>query len=115
VEEARRFFANPLPVLFLAGHGDIPTSVQAVRLGAEDFLTRHVLRGRLNRQIAVGLGIHERTVKLHRTAITSKVGVQSVGALTQLWLEVSLKGSSPVAQRGVVCASRPGARCSLNE
>ena len=31
---------NPLPVLFLTGHGDIPTSVRAMRQGAEDFLTK---------------------------------------------------------------------------
>ena len=125
---------NPLPVLFLTGHGDIPTSVKAMRLGAEDFLTKtapkktlleavnralardvreraeraraeaargrfatltererevlqHVLQGQLNKQIAWDLGIHERTVKLHRTAITTKVGVQSVTELTQLWLQ----------------------------
>jgi len=131
--------ANPLPVLFLTGHGDIPTSVHAMRLGAEDFLTKraprealleavgralardareraertrgqeararfdaltgrerevleHVLRGQLNKQIAGDLGIHERTVKLHRTAITTKVGVQSVAELTQLWMEAFPKG-----------------------
>jgi FixJ family two-component response regulator len=130
---------SPLPVLFLTGHGDIPTSVHAMRLGAEDFLTKraprealleavsralardareraareqvegararfgtltarerevleHVLRGQLNKQIAGDLGIHERTVKLHRTAITSKVGVQSVAELTQLWMEAFPKG-----------------------
>ena len=130
---------NPLPVLFLTGHGDIPTSVQAMRLGAEDFLTKrapreallgavtralardareraertrvreararfatltvrerevleHVLRGQLNKQIAADLGIHERTVKLHRTAITSKVGVQSVAELAQLWMAAFPKG-----------------------
>ena len=32
---------NPLPVLFLTGHGDIPTSVRAMRQGAEDFLTKN--------------------------------------------------------------------------
>ena len=52
----------------------------------------HVLRGQLNKQIAADLGIHERTVKLHRTAITSKVGVQSVAELTQLWMEAFPKG-----------------------
>jgi FixJ family two-component response regulator len=31
---------NPLPVLFLTGHGDILTSVRAMRQGAEDFLTK---------------------------------------------------------------------------
>jgi RNA polymerase sigma factor (sigma-70 family) len=31
-----------LPVIFLTGHGDIPTSVQAIKAGAEDFLTKPV-------------------------------------------------------------------------
>jgi FixJ family two-component response regulator len=52
----------------------------------------HVLRGRLNKQIAADLGIHERTVKLHRTAITTKVGVQSIAELAQLWMETFPKG-----------------------
>lgn len=33
---------NPLPVVFLTGHGDIPTSVRAMKQGAEDFLTKPV-------------------------------------------------------------------------
>ena len=31
---------NPLPIVFLTGQGDIPTSVAAMRHGAEDFLTK---------------------------------------------------------------------------
>jgi two-component system, LuxR family, response regulator FixJ len=122
---------NPLPILFLTGHGDIPSSVHAMRGGAEDFLEKrapkenllnavnraitrdarerverarqgelrarfatltkrelevlgHVVLGRLNKQIAADLCIHERTVKLHRTAITTKLRVQSVAELTRL-------------------------------
>jgi len=37
----------PLPVIFLTGHGDIPTSVDAMRKGAEDFLTKPVKREKL--------------------------------------------------------------------
>lgn len=128
---------NPLPVVFLTGRGDIPASVQAMRQGAEDFLTKdapkedliaaihralkrnekeraerarleavhqkltllsdrerevmkHVVQGKLNKQIADDLGIHERTVKLHRIAITTKLGVPSVAELTKLWLEAGL-------------------------
>lgn len=44
----------------------------------------HVVHGRMNKQIAAALGIHERTVKLHRNAITSKLGVRSVAELTTL-------------------------------
>ena len=126
---------GPLPIIFLTGQGDIPSAVQAMRQGAEDFLTKqapkeellgavnraverdiqeraqrerlhalrelfaalsprevevleHVVQGKLNKQIAADLGIHERTVKLHRTAITTKLGVPSAAELTQLWLEV---------------------------
>jgi FixJ family two-component response regulator len=129
--------SNPLPILFLTGHGDIPSSVQAMRDGAEDFLEKrapkenildavnraldrdsrerearnrqrelrkrfdtltererevlsHVVQGRLNKQIAGDLGIHERTVKLHRTAITTKLKVQSVAELTRLTQEAGI-------------------------
>ena len=128
---------NPLPIVFLTGAGDIPSSVRAMRDGAEDFLEKrapmaellgavnralardarereararqrelharfealtkrelevlgHVVRGQLNKQIADDLGIHERTVKLHRTAITTKLRVQSVAELTRLSAEAGL-------------------------
>jgi FixJ family two-component response regulator len=40
LQEALRRSANPMPVIFLTGQGDIPTSVSAMRSGAEDFLTK---------------------------------------------------------------------------
>ncbi len=128
---------NPLPILFLTGHGDIPSTVHAMRGGAEDFLEKraskekllnavnralvrdarervkrarqgelrarfatltnrelevlgHVVLGKLNKQIAADLCIHERTVKLHRTAITTKLRVQSVAELTRLTDEAGI-------------------------
>jgi FixJ family two-component response regulator len=33
---------NPLPVVFLTGHGDVPKSVRAMKAGAVDFLTKPV-------------------------------------------------------------------------
>ena len=119
-----------LPVVFLTGAADIPSTVSAMRGGAVDFLEkrapseqltaaveralasdreqremrerfaglterelevlRHVLRGRMNKQIAADLGIHERTVKLHRTAVTTKVGVRSVAELATLARDAGL-------------------------
>ena len=119
-----------LPVLFLTGRGDIPSSVRAMRGGAVDFLEkqaseadlvaavkraldsdhtaserrgrfaaltdrelevlRHVVRGLMNKQIAAQLGIHERTVKLHRSAITTKVGVRSAAELATLAREAGI-------------------------
>ena len=133
---------NALPVIFLTGCGDIPSTVQAMREGAEDFLEKrapkeklieavrralkrdesqrkargktreaqqrferltererevleHILRGALNKQIADDLGICERTVKLHRMSIKTKVGAQSVAELVQLAQEA---GNFPKGQ-----------------
>jgi FixJ family two-component response regulator len=36
-----------LPIIFLTGHGDIPTSVQAMKAGAIDFLIKPVSRDKL--------------------------------------------------------------------
>lgn len=137
LQSALAQLSHTLPVVFLTGHGDIPTSVRAMRDGAEDFLEKrapkeeligavrralardereqaererrrtlqarfvpltgrerevlaHVVQGKLNKQIAGDLGIHERTVKLHRTAITTKLGVPSVAELTRLTQEAGL-------------------------
>src|SRR5580765_7401387 len=40
LQEALRTAGSNLPILFLTGRGDIPTTVQAMRGGAEDFLTK---------------------------------------------------------------------------
>jgi len=119
-----------MPIVFLTGRGDIPSSVRAMRQGAVDFLEkrapqtdllaavrraletdaahsglrsrfaglterelevlRHVVRGRMNKQIAADLGIHERTVKLHRSAITTKLGVRSAAELASLARDAGL-------------------------
>ena len=36
-----------LPIVFVTGYGDIPTSVQAIRAGADDFLTKPVPKNKL--------------------------------------------------------------------
>jgi FixJ family two-component response regulator len=36
-----------LPIVFLTGHGDIPTSVRAIKAGAEDFLSKPVSKDTL--------------------------------------------------------------------
>lgn len=40
LQQALSRTTNPLPIIFLTGQGDIPTSVTAMRGGAEDFLTK---------------------------------------------------------------------------
>ena len=51
----------------------------------------HVVEGRMNKEIAFELQIHERTVKLHRTSITRKLGVHSTAQLARLAQEAGLE------------------------
>jgi RNA polymerase sigma factor (sigma-70 family) len=134
-----------MPIVFLTGHGDIPTSVRAIKEGAVDFLTkpvdekdlldairealakdkeqytqqsekekvldcvheltvrerevlRHVIAGRLNKQIARSLGIAEKTVKVHRGRVMEKMAADSVAVLVRLaekaGIEPAATGSS---------------------
>jgi FixJ family two-component response regulator len=62
-----------MPVVFLSGRGDIPTSVKAIKLGAEDFLTKPVCREDLVDAIERALAHarvrsvqHHRLGKLHK-------------------------------------------------
>ncbi len=127
-----------MPIVFITGHGDIPMSVEAMKKGAVDFLTkpfddeqllqalraaiekdqnaraeytevleirrrielltpredeilRYVVTGMLNKQIALKLGIAEKTVKVHRGRVMEKLGVDSVAELVRLAEKAGVK------------------------
>jgi len=48
-----------VPIVFLTGHGDIPTSVKVIKAGAEDFLTKPISKDKL-------IGAIERAVARHQ-------------------------------------------------
>ena len=54
-----------LPVIFLTGQGDIPASVQAMRHGAEDFLTKPVKREKLFDAVQRALARNQREREVH--------------------------------------------------
>jgi FixJ family two-component response regulator len=47
LQQALALRADPLPVIFISGHGDIATSVRAMKAGASDFLTKPIQRDTL--------------------------------------------------------------------
>jgi two-component system, LuxR family, response regulator FixJ len=126
-----------MPVVFLSGRGDIPSTVSAMQHGAVDFIEKHapweqllsairraleldereherraqqsdlrrkcdlltrrqlevlreIVHGQMNKQIAATLGISERTVKLHRTAVKEKLGARTSAQLAALARDAGL-------------------------
>ena len=51
-----------LPIIFLTGHGDIPMSVQAIKAGAVDFLTKPVTREKLLTSVRAAIQQSERVL-----------------------------------------------------
>jgi len=127
-----------LPVIFLTGHGDVPTAVSAIQRGAFDFLTKPIEKKRLleavgkaltqsessrvddqrraelrqrferltpterkilklvieglpNKAIANQIGNAERTVKLHRSNLSQKIGANCTADLVRFYFEAGLE------------------------
>jgi FixJ family two-component response regulator len=141
LQQALTAAASALPVIFLTGHGDIDSSVQAMKLGAADFLTKPVdgdkllravraaveknrqtraeraelddilerlasltprehevlalvVEGKLNKQAAAELGTVEKTIKVHRARVMTKMRAGSLAELVRLVGRVDMRGAA---------------------
>ena len=65
---------STIPIVFLTGYGDIPTTVHAIKAGAEDFLTKPVSEDQL-------LGAVERAIAHHQAAGEERSRIDALHAL----------------------------------
>jgi FixJ family two-component response regulator len=65
LQEELAKLSHAWPIIFLTGHGDIPTSVLAIKAGAEDFLTKPVASKTLLAAIDRALVRYESLQKNH--------------------------------------------------
>ena len=70
-----------MPIIFITGHGDVPTSVQAMKAGAVEFLTKpfsdvvllDAIRGAIERsRVALRLAAETRALKARYESLTSR-------------------------------------------
>jgi FixJ family two-component response regulator len=53
---------STLPIMFLTGYPDVPTTVRTIKAGAEDFLTKPTASDELLRAIERAIAHHEESV-----------------------------------------------------
>ena len=78
---------NPLPVVFVTGKGDIPTSVRAMRAGAEDFLTKRAATADIVAAIerAIARDARERAERMRAAEARKKLALLSDRELQMLF------------------------------
>jgi len=98
---------STLPIIFLTGYHDIPATVQAIKAGADDFLTKPVVSGDLFRAIEKAFA-HQQTLRDLKDKLDSVRA--RVGRLTPREQEVFelVIGGEPNKQiaRAIGCTTR---------
>ena len=69
---------NVLPIIFLTGHGDIPTSVRAIKAGADDFLSKPVSSATLRESVERALQRYDATHQQHERLNTLRMLVATL-------------------------------------
>ena len=98
---------STLPIIFITGHPDIPTTVRAVKAGAEDFLTKPISSDQLLQAV-------ERTIARHNSTYRQKTDLDiartHIAALTprerQVFDRVIRGATNKHAARALGCTER---------
>jgi FixJ family two-component response regulator len=77
-----------VPIVFLTGHGDIPMSVQAIKAGAVDFLTKPVKDAKLLRAVRAAL----------QRAAEQRDLISEIASLRQRYASLTPRESEVMAQ-----------------
>ena len=81
LQERLSELGSTLPIIFLTGHPDIPTTVRTIKAGADDFLTKPVSSDELLQAVERAIAHHEVTrglkskldvVRAHIAALTPR-------------------------------------------
>jgi RNA polymerase sigma factor (sigma-70 family) len=89
-----------LPIIFLTAHGDIPTSVQAMKAGAVDFLTKPVNGALLLERVhaALARNNHERKREAGRRTLRARLALLTVREREILALAVAGQPNKEIAR-----------------
>ena len=81
-----------LPIVFITGHGDIPTSVKAIKAGATDFLSKPVDAESLLSAIRQALSQHTEAMQRAAALAETRSGVNSLTDRERQVMELVVTG-----------------------
>jgi FixJ family two-component response regulator len=98
---------STLPIIFLTGHPDIPTTVRAIKAGANDFLTKPVSSDELLRAIERAIAHHEVTFGLKSKLDVVRARIATLTPREREVFELVVRGdTNKQAARALGCGER---------
>ena len=98
---------SSLPIIFLTGHPDIPTTVQAIKAGADDFLTKPISSVKLLQAIERAIAHHEVTFGLKSKLDMVRAHVAALTPREREVFELVIRGdTNKQIGRALGCAER---------
>jgi RNA polymerase sigma factor (sigma-70 family) len=85
---------STLPIIFLTGYPDIPTTVRAVKAGADDFLTKPVSSDKLLQAVERAIARHNATYRLKSTLDVVRAHIATLTPRERQVFELIIRGNT---------------------
>ena len=98
---------STLPIIFLTGYPDIPTTVRGIKAGADDFLTKPVSSGRLLQAVERAIARHDATYRQKNSQDIARSHIASLTPREREVFELVVRGqTNKHAARSLGCTER---------
>jgi FixJ family two-component response regulator len=94
LQERLSTLGSTLPIIFITGYPDIPTTVRTLKAGAEDFMTKPVSSDQLLQAVERAIARHEVTRCLKSKLETSRMRVTTLTPREKQVFELVIRGNT---------------------
>jgi len=98
---------STVPIIFLTGHPDVPTTVRAIKAGADDFLTKPVSSDKLLQAVERAIAHHEMTRGLKTKLDIVRAHIATLTPRERQVFELVIRGeTNKQSARALGCTER---------
>src|ERR1700733_15384213 len=94
LQERLSKLGSTLPIIFITGYPDIPTTVRTLKAGAEDFMTKPVSSDQLLQAVERAIARNEVTLRLKSKLETSRMRVTTLTPREKQVFELVIRGNT---------------------